>query len=164
MSVSSISSLKEARANLGDYRMEKSLLQDRSSAADLELKLMTMMHDMTRQRTAMMQEMSQSITNNLTRRLSQTNRALSSIAERHIESDMIFSVLAKSHFELTERFSRGDGSLSDLESFGITIPDDSDSNPDIAQLKVAAVLPLRSPLTSNLTLNLTSTTVDSAPF
>src|SRR6218665_3891278 len=100
MSVSSISSLEEARANLGDYRMEKSLLQDRSSAADLELKLMTMMHDMT-----------QSITNNLTRRLSQTNRALSSIAERHIESDMIFSVLAKSHFELTERFSRGDGSL-----------------------------------------------------
>lgn len=90
MSVSSISSLEEARANLGDYRMEKSLLQDRSSAADLELKLMTMMHDMTRQRTAMMQEMSQSITNNLTRQLSQTTRALSSIAERPIESDMIF--------------------------------------------------------------------------
>jgi len=36
-------------------------------------------------------------------------------------------------------------SISDLEIVGVMITDDSGLNPDIAQLKAAAVLPLRPP-------------------
>src|SRR6218665_317685 len=63
MCVSSISSLEEAHVNLGEYRMDRPLSQDRPSSV-LELRLTTMIQDMTQ---------------DLTRQLSQTKLIIGTI-------------------------------------------------------------------------------------